>query len=62
MARAPQKRASLAEIDDAWDEIEEDRRLRECWNFHYSLYPADMADRVLDLYEIPRPPSRRLPA
>lgn len=59
-ARARDRRVAQREIDSCWDEIEDDRRIRECWNFHYSLYwdRPDIADRVLDLYGIPRPPSR----
>lgn len=56
--RAADKRASRTEIDSYYDEIEDGRRLRECWNFHYSLYPAEFADSVLDLYGISKPPSR----
>lgn len=56
--RAQERRAAQAEIDASQEEIEEDERLRECWCFHYSLYPAEFADHVLDLYGIPRPPSR----
>lgn len=56
--RAEDKRAVRAEIDASYEEIEDGRRLRECWCFHYSLYPADFADRVLGMYGIPTPPSR----
>jgi hypothetical protein len=55
---ARDKRSARREIDSYWEDVEEDRRLRECWNFHYSLYPARFADHILDMYEIPKPPSR----
>lgn len=46
-------------ITDEWhDELDEDRKLRDLWCYLYRLYPADRADRLLDLQEIPRPPSR----
>lgn len=56
--RARSKREAQALVDEAREEIEEGERLRQCWNFHYSLYPAEFADHVLDMYGIPRPPSR----
>lgn len=51
-------KATRAEIDSYWEDIEDGRRLRECWNFQYSLHPAWFADRILDRYGIPKPPSR----
>lgn len=56
--RAAERRALRTEIDSCTEDIEEDRRIRECWNFHYSLYPASFADEILDRYGIPKPPSR----
>lgn len=40
------------------DEIDEDRKIRELWVSFYSRYPAERADRLLDMYDLPRPPSR----
>lgn len=56
--RAAENRALRNEIDSCTEDVEEDRRIRECWNFHYSLYPAWYADKILDRYGIPKPPSR----
>jgi hypothetical protein len=56
--RAQEKRVTQIEIDSFFDDIEDDRRVRECWNFMYSLHPAWFADKVLDMYELPKPPSR----
>jgi hypothetical protein len=56
--RARSKREARALIEEAQEEIEELRELRQCWNFHYSLSPAWFADRILDRYGIPKPPSR----
>lgn len=56
--RSGDKREARRLIQEAEEEIQDGEELRRCWNFHYSLYPAAFADHVLDLYGIPKPPSR----
>lgn len=56
--RAQERRTVQAEVDASQEEIDEDRKIRETWNYFYSLYPAEVVDATLDMYEIPRPPSR----
>ena len=45
-------------IAEAQEEIDENEELRHCWNFFYSLHSPEFADRILDMYGIPKPPSR----
>lgn len=40
------------------DEIDEDRKIRELWTYLYGLYSPERADRILDGYDLPKPPSR----
>lgn len=56
--RAQEKRAVQATITASQEEIDEDRAVRDLWRYVYSRYPAERADRLLDMQEIPRPPSR----
>lgn len=52
-------RREAQELVAEWsDEIDEDRKIRELWNLLYSLYPAEYADRRLEMYDLPKPPSR----
>lgn len=45
-------------IVEAYEEIEEDRKIRALWAYLYGLYSAERADKILDGYVLPRPPSR----
>lgn len=56
--RSRSKREARALIEEAQEEIDEGERLRQCWNFFYKLYPVEYADKALDTYGIPKPPSR----
>jgi hypothetical protein len=56
--RAEEKRAVRAEIEDAEEDIREDEKIRGLWCYLYSAYPADWTDRLLDGYDLPKPPSR----
>lgn len=52
-------RRAVQQLVAEWsEEIDEDREIRELWTYLYSLYPAERADRFLDGYGLPRPPSR----
>lgn len=52
-------RREVQELVAEWsDEIDADRKIRELWTYLYGLYPADRADKILDGYDLPRPPSR----
>jgi hypothetical protein len=52
-------RREAQELAAEWsDEIDEGRKIRELWQYLYSLYAPERADKILDDYELPRPPSR----
>lgn len=56
--RGRDRREHEALVAEWADEIDEDRKIREMWCYFYDVYTPEFADHVLDMYGLPKPPSR----